>query len=888
VSVKQRIFFIWPASRHLTTPPGPVPSEPILAPARVRPADSPAPKPLASSRSAAKRSHTAVTGSPRADASEEDGAKRVKVKQEPMSDDLDLALVEAGPDASQQIDRTRKRDADDESANECDDDDEEDELMSSGSERLVRPPVRKAPRKKLRRRHRSASVGSEEESRSEAASDADMGSTSDHESRLAGDMSDDDDRSMSSGSRSPSPPLQPTQRTAKKAHKRVLSEVGSVSSSRPRSSLAKKRRKSNGAAPAPISEDEAGESLRPARQDSWEDPHGIKFRTGVDGRGSERLVLVKKQVRKFDMPADSEHPDREQTISANIEQWVNEREFAELKARRALAWQSDDEDGAEPTKMLEPADQSVVDGVNTVLLNSSSLVRSVTVDVVNHYRAYADVLLCVTQGRSAARKGTLYVAKTASGTPLRPSQSLTQMHELYTSSGLFSTASSRPASPASPTVGTPKMAGAGKLRFSSAAARVRGSPFSVSLARQAKEAEEQKRLDEELARKVDEEKKAVAVPRPAPAPTSAPVTAPPPASSSALSLAAAPGSPFSFSGTSKDTPAPALAPIPQPPAGAANPIAASASPSTATPATSPFNAFGAKPAATPQQPAAETPKPATGGFSFGAPTKLADPPAPAAASPKPSFSFGAPAAATPVAPSAPQPTPVKAPAFAFAAPSTSAAPAPSTPAEAPKASTFSFGTPSAPSPAPSAAPAAPATFAFGNSVSKPEAVKPALSKQPSFSFSGAPLSSPAPSTPASTPAPSFSFGASAATTTPAAAPAAAPASGGFSFGAAPAASAPAALSFAFGGNPSSSTPSFGGVSTAIPAGGSSTPSAPKFSFGAAASPAAPALGGASTPGSAPAPASFSFGAKPAEGAAPAAPTGTFSFGGAAGGFTFGK
>lgn len=293
-----------------------------------------------------------------------------------MSDDVDLALAHGDSDAPQQLSRTRKRDDDDEdgdSADERGDEEEEDGLMSSGSERLVRPPVRRAPRKKIRRRQRSVSIGSGGESRSEAASDAEMGSAED-----ASD--DDDDRSMSSGSRSPLPPSPPpaqTQRSAKKLNKRVLSEVGSVSSSRPRPSLAKKRRKSNGTVPAPISEDEVGESPKPAtRQDSWEDPHGIKFRTGANGRGSERLVLVKKQVRKFDMPADSEHPDREQTIAANIEQWVNEREFAQLRARRALAWQSDEEEGAEPAKVLEQADQSVVDGVNTVLFNSSSLVRA--------------------------------------------------------------------------------------------------------------------------------------------------------------------------------------------------------------------------------------------------------------------------------------------------------------------------------------------------------------------------------------------------------------------------------------------------------------------------------------------------------------------------------
>lgn len=322
-----------------------------------------------SSRSASKRLHANVTDSSWQKPAEAN-AKRPVVKLEPMSDDIEPALA-----APPQQDRTRKRDVDEESATERDVSEGDDELMSSGSERLVRPPVRKAPRKKLRRRQRSASASSSDGSKSGGSSDADMGSATDPEGHPNSGTSDDD-RPMSIASRSSSPVTALAPRSDKKTHKRVLSEVGSISSSRPRSSLANKRRKSLGSAPAPVSKDEADEhsAQYATRQASWEDSHGIKFRTGADGRGSERLVLVKKQVRKFDMPADSEHPDREQTISANIEQWVNEQEFAELKARRALAWQSDNEDEAEPTTVLEQASQSIVDGVNTSLLNSSTLV----------------------------------------------------------------------------------------------------------------------------------------------------------------------------------------------------------------------------------------------------------------------------------------------------------------------------------------------------------------------------------------------------------------------------------------------------------------------------------------------------------------------------------
>lgn len=262
--------------------------------------------------------------------------------------------------------------------------------MSSGSERLVQHPHPRAaaPRKKLRRqRGRSRSAGS-----SEQASEADMGSASDAPDELATD-DDDDDRSMTSGSersRSPSPPpLRPAARKAQ-AHKRGLSEVGSVSSSRPRPSLAKKRRKPTLGASAGADARGSGSPAAPSpagdrppsgsAASSWEDAHGIKFRTGADGRGSERLVLVKKQVRRFDMPADSEHPDRAQTMRATVETWVNEDEFAALKARRELAWQSDDDDDGESkvdgsAKVLEQLDPSVAEGLNAVLFSSTSLVR---------------------------------------------------------------------------------------------------------------------------------------------------------------------------------------------------------------------------------------------------------------------------------------------------------------------------------------------------------------------------------------------------------------------------------------------------------------------------------------------------------------------------------
>lgn len=291
--------------------------------------------------------------------------KRIKVKQEPVSDD-DMEIPSEEDASRQQQCKVRKRD-DNDSGDEDRQEDDEDELMSSGSERLVRPPSSKIFRKKQRRRRQLNSYDSQHSD----VEDMDASSASDDDREFT------DDHSMSSKSRSPSsPPTRPSNKT----HKRVISEVGSVTSTRRRSSLPKKRRKSNGT-PAPISEEEesADEGSKPKPAESWQDPSGIHFRLGANGRGSERLVLVKKQVRKFpDMPVDSEHPNKDELITANFEQWVNEKEFVELKAKRQLAWQnSDDEDekdGADEVKVLEASSQETIDGVKSVLLNSSTLV----------------------------------------------------------------------------------------------------------------------------------------------------------------------------------------------------------------------------------------------------------------------------------------------------------------------------------------------------------------------------------------------------------------------------------------------------------------------------------------------------------------------------------
>ncbi|KAI0307127.1 hypothetical protein B0F90DRAFT_1813930 [Multifurca ochricompacta] len=74
--------------------------------------------------------------------------------------------------------------------------------------------------------------------------------------------------------------------------------------------------------------------------EEWE-VHGVQFKVGPDGRRL-RKVLVKEDRPKFNMPVDSEHPDRSAFVTAIIERWYTEEQHAAAKEARELAWQDAD------------------------------------------------------------------------------------------------------------------------------------------------------------------------------------------------------------------------------------------------------------------------------------------------------------------------------------------------------------------------------------------------------------------------------------------------------------------------------------------------------------------------------------------------------------------
>jgi hypothetical protein len=180
-----------------------------------------------------------------------------------------------------------------------------------------------------KRRKDTAAAAAEDERDGNEGEGSDLEMTMDEDrgasqsrSPTPSDDHDMDDDTSSSRSRSTSPDAAP--KSSAHSKKRVISDVSSVSSrtgtassrtntisrraagSRLVENSQRKRRKS-------VANEERGIVGGKAAGEAWNDPNGLKFREGVDGRGRERLVLVKKRLKKFDMPMDSTHPDKDLT-----------------------------------------------------------------------------------------------------------------------------------------------------------------------------------------------------------------------------------------------------------------------------------------------------------------------------------------------------------------------------------------------------------------------------------------------------------------------------------------------------------------------------------------------------------------------------------------------
>ncbi|KAI0254730.1 hypothetical protein BJV78DRAFT_1279837 [Lactifluus subvellereus] len=80
--------------------------------------------------------------------------------------------------------------------------------------------------------------------------------------------------------------------------------------------------------------------------EEWES-HGVQFRVAPDGQRL-RKVLVREDRPKFNMPVDSEHPDRSASVTAIVERWYTEEQHTAAKEAHELAWQDFDKPFAEP------------------------------------------------------------------------------------------------------------------------------------------------------------------------------------------------------------------------------------------------------------------------------------------------------------------------------------------------------------------------------------------------------------------------------------------------------------------------------------------------------------------------------------------------------------
>ncbi|KAF8076700.1 hypothetical protein FPV67DRAFT_1777134 [Lyophyllum atratum] len=109
--------------------------------------------------------------------------------------------------------------------------------------------------------------------------------------------------------------------------------------------------------------------------DEWES-NGVKYKIGPNGQRL-RQTLVKKARQKFNMPKDSQHPDRQANLEVCIETWLTEEEYREAKNQLLLAWQDSNKPSAEPeTPSRESQDLPPVAGKD-LLWKSTSAAPSV-------------------------------------------------------------------------------------------------------------------------------------------------------------------------------------------------------------------------------------------------------------------------------------------------------------------------------------------------------------------------------------------------------------------------------------------------------------------------------------------------------------------------------
>ncbi|KAJ7129272.1 hypothetical protein C8R44DRAFT_776335 [Mycena epipterygia] len=95
--------------------------------------------------------------------------------------------------------------------------------------------------------------------------------------------------------------------------------------------------------------------------DEWES-NGVIYKIGPNGQRL-RQALVKKAARRFTMPLDSQHPDKNANLEVCIETWLTEEEYKDFKSRHLLAWQDSPKGTQEPESV--PSTPAVAEAPST-------------------------------------------------------------------------------------------------------------------------------------------------------------------------------------------------------------------------------------------------------------------------------------------------------------------------------------------------------------------------------------------------------------------------------------------------------------------------------------------------------------------------------------------
>ncbi|KAF7290894.1 hypothetical protein HMN09_01267800 [Mycena chlorophos] len=108
----------------------------------------------------------------------------------------------------------------------------------------------------------------------------------------------------------------------------------------------KKRGKKSRDADEDTSSVDSSAVKRRAIGEQWES-NGVVYKIGPNGQRL-RQALVKKAARRFVMPLDSQHPDKNANLEVCIETWLTEEEYQDFKSRHLLAWQDSPKGTQEP------------------------------------------------------------------------------------------------------------------------------------------------------------------------------------------------------------------------------------------------------------------------------------------------------------------------------------------------------------------------------------------------------------------------------------------------------------------------------------------------------------------------------------------------------------